>query len=39
MRIDCIKRILIVGAGTMGRSIAVVFVHEEFEVDLFPERE
>jgi len=34
MRIDWIKRILVVGAGTMGHSIAMVFAHGGYEVDL-----
>jgi 3-hydroxybutyryl-CoA dehydrogenase len=34
MRIDWIKRILVVGAGTMGHSIAMVFAQGGYEVDL-----
>ena len=34
MRIDWIKRVLVVGAGTMGHSIAMVFAQGGFEVDL-----
>jgi 3-hydroxyacyl-CoA dehydrogenase len=34
MRIDWIKRILVVGAGTMGHSIAMVFAQNGFETDL-----
>jgi len=34
MEIDWIKRILVVGAGTMGHSIAMVFAKGGYEVDL-----
>jgi len=39
MRIDWIKRILVVGAGTMGHSIAMVFAQGGFEVDLVDVKE
>jgi len=39
MRIDWIKRVLVVGAGTMGHSIAMVFAQGEFEVDLVDVKE
>ncbi|TLM98276.1 3-hydroxyacyl-CoA dehydrogenase family protein, partial [bacterium] len=39
MRIDWIKRVLVVGAGTMGHSIALVFACGEFEVDLVDVKE
>jgi 3-hydroxyacyl-CoA dehydrogenase len=34
MRIDAIRRVLVVGAGTMGHSIAMVFAQGGYEVDL-----
>ncbi|MEW6376588.1 MAG: 3-hydroxyacyl-CoA dehydrogenase NAD-binding domain-containing protein [Thermodesulfobacteriota bacterium] len=34
MRIDAINRVLVVGAGTMGHSIAMVFAQGGYEVDL-----
>jgi 3-hydroxybutyryl-CoA dehydrogenase len=34
MKIDWIKRVLVVGAGTMGHSIAMVFAQAGYEVDL-----
>jgi len=34
MSIDWIKRVLVVGAGTMGHSIAMVFARGELDVDL-----
>jgi len=34
MRLDWIRRILVVGAGTMGHSIAMVFAQNGFETDL-----
>jgi len=39
MRIDWIKRILVVGAGTMGHSIAMVFAQGGYEVDLVDVKE
>jgi len=39
MRIDWIKRVLVVGAGTMGHSIAMVFAQGGFEVDLIDVKE
>ena len=39
MRIDWIKRVLVVGAGTMGHSIAMVFAQGGYEVDLVDLRE
>jgi 3-hydroxybutyryl-CoA dehydrogenase len=39
MKIDWIKRILVVGAGTMGHSIATVFAQGGFEVDLVDVKE
>ncbi len=39
MKIDWIKRILVIGAGTMGHSIAMVFAKEGYEVDLVDVRE
>jgi 3-hydroxyacyl-CoA dehydrogenase len=33
MRIDWVKRILVVGAGTMGHSIAMLFVQGGYKVD------
>ncbi|OGP92921.1 MAG: hypothetical protein A2156_10205 [Deltaproteobacteria bacterium RBG_16_48_10] len=34
MSIDWIKRVLVVGAGTMGHSIAMVFAQGDYQVDL-----
>ncbi|HJX60649.1 MAG TPA: 3-hydroxyacyl-CoA dehydrogenase family protein [Thermodesulfobacteriota bacterium] len=39
MRIDWIERVLVVGAGTMGHSIAMVFAQGGFEVDLVDVKE
>jgi 3-hydroxyacyl-CoA dehydrogenase len=39
MSINWIKRILVVGAGTMGHSIAMVFAQGGYEVDLVDARE
>ena len=39
MRIDWIRRILVVGAGTMGHSIALVFAQGGYEVDLVDVKE
>jgi len=39
MKIDWIKRILVIGAGTMGHSIAMVFAKGGYEVDLVDVRE
>jgi len=39
MRIDWIKRILVVGAGTTGHSIAMVFAQSGLETDLVDAKE